>query len=74
MDSEIITTQEAAEILGRDESTIRRMCINGVIPAEKWGPRYRGIWRIERSVFMKMLPQLKAIRTGPKPKKSKNNA
>ena len=40
--TDYLTTQQAADILGVDSSAVRRLCIDGVLTAEKFGH----VWRI----------------------------
>ena len=41
--TDYLTTQQAADILGEDSSAVRRLCIVGVLTAEKFGH----MWRIK---------------------------
>lgn len=41
--TDYLTTQQAADILGVDSSAVRRLCIDGVLTAEKFGH----MWRIK---------------------------
>lgn len=49
---ELMTTRQAAALLGLCEASVRRMAANGSIPAHKVGER---LWRIpKRAVLEKM--------------------
>lgn len=37
MDKKLLTTQETAELLGLSDGRIRRMILDGIIPAQKFG-------------------------------------
>lgn len=37
MDKKLLTTQEAAQFLGLSDGRVRRMILDGIIPAEKFG-------------------------------------
>lgn len=37
MDKNLLTTQETAQLLGLSDSRIRRMVLDGIIPAQKFG-------------------------------------
>ena len=39
--TDYLTTQQAADILGVDSSAVRRLCIDGVLTAKKFGHMWR---------------------------------
>jgi hypothetical protein len=55
-ESDYLTTQQAADLLGLADSMIRQLCLSGELPAEKYpldakyppNDKYRGSWCIRR--------------------------
>jgi len=47
-----VTVQEAAEMLGHDDSHVRRLLIDGKLKGEKFGGK---VWMIKRRVVEKFI-------------------
>jgi excisionase family DNA binding protein len=68
MDDDLISTQQAAEILGISLARVHQLIKDGRLPATKFGERLRGMWLIRRADLEKV-----RVRPGPgRPSKPKD--
>jgi len=66
MKSDLISTTEAAKMLGCSQRTVQRMIDRGILPGVKMTPGLKSVWLIERKDVGKILKRREAMaeRTG----------